>query len=94
MDVRARPQIGKADVRLGMPFPHVVSALTPRVHLIVVGAVGKRRALLHKIQDPGGDAGMRKVPVAGLDLGRNGGGARHLAAFGIDLDQTGNLVLQ
>src|ERR1700688_5125848 len=71
--------------------PQVVAALTPCIHLIVVGAVGKTRALLHKFRYPRRDTGMRKVPVASLHLRRNRRRAGHLPAFRIDLFQTGNL---
>src|ERR1700675_2212645 len=59
----------------------VVATLTPCIHLIVVGAVGKTRALLHKSRYPRRDTGMRKVPVASLHLRRNRRRAGHLPAF-------------
>ena len=66
--------------------------LAPGVYLVVMTSRWKSSTLTDKLLDPGHQQGVGKIPIPGFELRTSGSGPGNFSAFGIDLDEAGNLV--
>jgi hypothetical protein len=68
--------------------------LCRRIHLIIVGAVGKRRALFEEIVHPGEHLRMRNINVTGFDQWTDRGRPADLSARWVHRNDAGDLIHQ